>query len=118
MLLNAIHSLDDESGDPIDSESSQVFDEDQVKEVLSAMIKSHGKGSGKRTFTAVNQAKRTKELARGYGSGRFADRKFQRHDGLGGSGGLSGGTYKVPIEAFKRRTRCGLCKQIGHWHRE
>ena len=24
----------------------------------------------------------------------------------------------MSIEALKRRTRCGICKQTGHWHKE
>ena len=80
IFLNAIHALDDEDEGPVPEDSGQVFDEDEVKEGLSAMIKSHGKGGGKRTFIAVNQAKKAKGLARGYGSGRFADRQFQKSE--------------------------------------
>ena len=65
ILLNAMGDLDDDDG-KIEDESSQVFDEDEVKEVLSAMVRNHGKGGGKRTFSAVRQAKKSKELARGY----------------------------------------------------
>ena len=113
ILLNAIHALDDEDEGPVPEDSGQVFDEDEVKEVLSAMIKSHGKGGGKRTFTAVNQAKKAKGLARGYGSGRFADCQFQKSESSSAGSNFSGGTYKVSIEALKRRTRCGYCKQTG-----
>ena len=106
ILLNAMTSLDSDDG-TISEDSNQVFDEDEVKEVLAAMIRSHGKGGGKRTFTAVNQAKRSKELARGYGAGRLAGHRFQNGD-----------TYRVTMENLKRRTRCGHCKQVGHWWRE
>ena len=43
ILLNAMTSLDSDDG-TISEDSNQVFDEDEVKEVLAAMIRSHGKG--------------------------------------------------------------------------
>ena len=64
ILLNAIGDLDN-AGEQIADDSSQVFAEDEVKEVFFAMVRNHGKGGGKRTFSAVHQAKKSKELARG-----------------------------------------------------
>ena len=122
ILLNAMGDLDDDDG-KIEDESSQVFDEDEVKEVLSAMVRNHGKGGGKRTFSAVHQAKKSKELARGYGSGRLAGRRFQGNDQAASSSASASslvptGSYRVSIETLKRRTRRGHCKQVGHWHKE
>ena len=89
------------------------FDEKEAVEILAAMVKEHTKGGGKRTFPAVNRAKKAKALARGYGTGRDAGQRFREPTNV-----KVGGTYKVSIEALKRRTRCGICKEVGHWHRE
>lgn len=95
------------------SEESEVFEESEAKEILATMVKEHGKfssgkgggkGGGKRNFANVTRMKKTKELSREYGRGR--------------NGVLGTGTYRVSIEELKSRTRCGVCKQIGHWHRD
>lgn len=66
---------------------------------------SNRKGS-KRSFQAVSQMKKTKELSREHGTGRRGFTPMQP------------GTYKVSIEELKKRTRCGVCKQVGHWHKD
>eukprot|EP00439_Symbiodinium_sp_Y106_P012703 s3219_g1.t2 len=93
VLLNAMQSLDEE-GDG-------VHDEEHAK---------------KRTFVAVNEAKKHKNLARGYGSG--ARHSLGKGAGRFNSKGGFEGSYKVSIEALKRRTRCANCHQVGHWHKE
>ncbi|CAE7252122.1 unnamed protein product [Symbiodinium sp. CCMP2592] len=113
VLLSAMQDLDEADQGDFNGEDSGVFDEEDAREILSTMVKEHAR---KRTFTAVNEAKKNKSLARGYGAGA-------RHSfGKGGfrpapKGGFEG-SYKVSIEALKRRTRCSNCQQIGHWHRE
>ena len=77
------------------------------------MVKEHAK---KRTFVAVNEAKKHKNLARGYGSG--ARHSLGKGAGRFNSKGGFEGSYKVSIEALKRRTRCANCHQVGHWHKE
>ena len=113
VLLGALQELDGELPEEPGHTADEVFDEQEAKEVLAAMVKEHAKGVGKRTFTAVNRAKKTKALARGYGVGRDAGGRFRESPAV-----KIGGSYKVSIEALKRRTRCGICREIGHWHRE
>ncbi|CAE7233307.1 unnamed protein product [Symbiodinium sp. CCMP2456] len=92
VLLNAMQDLDGEpEGGQDDGEG--IFDEDEAREILSTMVKEHAK---KRTFFAVNEAKKNKNLARGYGTGA-------RHS-FGKGGGKSG--HK------------GGASRVGHWHRE
>ncbi|CAE7243654.1 Ank2, partial [Symbiodinium sp. CCMP2592] len=95
------------------AEDEGVFDEAEATEILATMVKEHTKGGGKRSFPAVNKAKKAKALARGYGAGRDPNQRFREQGNV-----KVGGTYRVSIEALKRRTRCGICKEIGHWHRE
>ena len=113
VLLGAIQELDEGINHDGENENETVFDETEATEILAAMIKEHTKGGGKRSFPAVNKAKKAKALARGYGSGRDAGQRFREPPNV-----KVGNTYKVSIEALKRRTRCGICKEIGHWHRE
>ena len=113
VLMSAMNDLD--SGDYGSEDYGEgVFDEEEAREVLATMIKEHAK---KRTFTAVNTAKKAKSLARGFGA---AARPNSNRDGYSGRGldRFAGGSYRVSIEALKRRTRCGICKQTGHWHKE
>ena len=121
ILMNALGDLE---GDLPDDEASvstaEVFDEDEAKEVLATMVKEHSKGGFRRSFKAVNDAKRAKGLARGYGTQRDPNGRF----GTGKEPGKNheimrtGQSYRVSIEALKKKTRCAKCKQIGHWHRE
>ena len=113
VLMSAMNDLD--SGDYGSEDYGEgVFDEEEAREVLATMIKEHAK---KRTFTAVNTAKKAKSLARGFGA---AARSHGNRDGYSGRGldRFAGGSYRVSIDALKRRTRCGICKQTGHWHKE
>ena len=115
ILLNAMEQLEEPGDSQI--EGDEIFDEEEVKEVLATMVKNYGKGKGKRSFKAVHDAKKAKGLARGYGinrdpSGRFGSR--------GGPGGVlrTGQPYKVSIELLKQRTRRNACQKVGHWARE
>ncbi|CAE7370323.1 unnamed protein product [Symbiodinium necroappetens] len=116
VLLNAMENLGDDALEETEDDGA-IFDEDEAREILSTMVKEHAK---KRTFAAVNEAKKQKNLARGYGSG--ARQVFGKGSGKGaGKSGFKGGfegSYKVSIEAIKRRTKCANCQQVGHWHRE
>ena len=116
VLLNAMENLGDDVLEETEDDGA-IFDEDEAREILSTMVKEHAK---KRTFAAVNEAKKQKNLARGYGSG--ARQVFGKGAGKGaGKSGFKGGfegSYKVSIEAIKRRTKCANCQQVGHWHRE
>ncbi|CAE7246975.1 unnamed protein product [Symbiodinium pilosum] len=115
ILMGALDSLEE----PIpenDMHEGDVFDESDAKDILSTMIKEYAKGTTKRTFKAVNDAKRAKGLARGYGSTRDIGNKFQ--NGKGGDYVKTGESHKVSIEALKRRTRCSHCRRVGHWHKE
>ena len=109
VLLGALQELDEGTNHDGENENETVFDESEATEILAAMIKEHTKGGGKRSFPAVNKAKKAKALARGYGSGRDAGQRFREPPNV-----KVGNTYKVSIEALKRRTRCGICKEIGH----
>ena len=64
VLLSAMQDLDSGNG-VLHDEDDGVFDEEEAREVLATMIKEHAK---KRTFTAVNTAKKAKGLARGFGA--------------------------------------------------
>ena len=114
VLLGALGELED--GDATATEDGipqEVFDEEEAKEILAAMVKDQVRPPGKRTFAAVNQAKKHRHLARGFGTRR--DAGGERFPTPRGSGPQ---TYRVSIEALKKRTRCGICKEIGHWHKE
>ncbi|CAK8994914.1 GRF-type domain-containing protein, partial [Durusdinium trenchii] len=97
--------------DPVTSApDEEIFEESDAKEILATMVRDHGQGKGrgksggKRTFQQASRMKKTKELSREYGRGR--------------SGFLPTGTYRVSVEELKRKTRCSVCHQIGHWHRD
>ena len=115
VLLGALGELDGDgeaNGGSTDHDQ-EIFDEDEAKEVLAAMIKDQVRNPNRRTFAAVNQAKKQRQLARGFGTRRDAGGdRFPHHRGSGPQ------TYRVSIEALKRRTRCGICKEVGHWHKE
>ncbi|CAE7350468.1 RE1 [Symbiodinium sp. CCMP2456] len=114
ILLNAMDELEEPDGGQ--TESNEVFDEDEVKEVLATMVRDYGKGGGKRSFKAVNDAKKAKGLARGYGINRDPQGRFGPRQG--GDPVRTGNAYKVSIELLKKRTRCKRCNRLGHWHRE
>ena len=113
VLLGALQELDEEQAGDGGQSTDDVFDEHEAKEVLATMVKEHAKGGGKRTFATVNKAKKAKALARGYGASRDAGGRFRE-----GPAVKIGGSYKVSIEALKRRTRCAICREVGHWHKE
>ncbi|CAE7397680.1 unnamed protein product [Symbiodinium pilosum] len=108
VLMNAMESLEDPIQDA-DADETEPFDEADAKDILSTMIKEHAKGTVKRTFKAVNDAKRAKGLARGYSAARDIGGKFQ--GGKGGDYVKTGESYRISIDALKRRTRCAHCKK-------
>ena len=107
VLLSAMQDLDAPDGANT-SGTSGCFDEEDAREILAAMVREHAQ---KKTFTAVNAAKKMKSLARGFGAGA---RKGKGH----GKGVSLDGSYRISIESLKRRTRCAHCHEVGHWHRE
>ncbi|CAE7928011.1 RE1, partial [Symbiodinium necroappetens] len=107
ILLSAMEQLEDheENSDL----GGDVFDEDEVKEVLATMVRERGKGNG-RNFKAVADAKKAKGLARGYGIHRDPRCRF---NAKGDHGGIqAGNSYKVSIELLKKRTRCKKCNKL------
>ena len=114
VLLSAMQDLGDGTAIGTTDDEDGVFDEGEAREVLATMIKEHSK---RRTFSAVNTAKKAKNLARGFGSAARAQ-PFGPRPRNGYPDKFAGGTYKVSIEALKRRTKCSKCGQVGHWHRE
>ncbi|CAE7177843.1 RE1 [Symbiodinium pilosum] len=62
VLLNAVQDLDDRVPTETTDDENGVFDEGEAREVLATMIKEHSK---RRTFSAVNTAKKARNLARG-----------------------------------------------------
>lgn len=80
----------------------------------------------KKTFVQSQKLKKAKELARGFGDWK------NRNGGQGGGFRSAGyrqakpkaGSYKVKLdgnmtlEELKAVTRCGKCKQVGHWHKD
>ena len=77
VLLSALGELD-ENADGESVATTDVFDEEEAKEILATMVREHSKGGFRRSFKAVNDAKRAKGLARGYGAGsQWTFRNFQ-----------------------------------------
>ena len=109
VLLNAVQDLDDRVPTETTDDENGVFDEGEAREVLATMIKEQSK---RRTFSAVNTAKKAKNLARGFGSAARAQPFAQRGRGNFGDR-VPNGTYRVSIEALKRRTKCSKCGQIN-----
>ena len=121
VLLSALGDLDD-NADGESVATTDVFDEDEAKEILATMVREHSKGGFRRSFKAVNDAKRAKGLARGYGAHRDPSGRFGPSKGAGSGKGSdhvrTGQSYKISIEALKKKTRCARCHQVGHWHKE
>ena len=120
MIEAAIRDLKDEDdGDKTDlgdgDKDGAILEEHEAAEVLSTMLQK------KKSYTQTLKAKKSKELSRGYsnpsssssyrgGKGQSSWRK--------GNGPIQPGKYRMTIEEVKRVTRCGICKKVGHWHRE
>ena len=121
VLLSALGELD-ENADGESVATTDVFDEDEAKEILATMVREHSKGGPRRSFKAVNDAKRAKGLARGYGAHRDPSGRFGTSKGFGSGKGSdhvrTGQSYKISIEALKKKTRCARCHQVGHWRKE
>ena len=91
-----------QDGDQFDE--TETLDESEAAGILSTMIQA----KKKTTYTQALHRKKEKELSRGYGSkGRPPPRAWK--------GQISG---RVTIEELKKKTRCKICDQVGHWHRE
>ena len=56
--------------------------------------------------------KKHAELSRGYG------KPLENRNRLTSQAPFRPGRYQVTIEELKKRTRCNLCHEKGHWKRE
>ena len=65
----------------------------------------------RRTYTQSMKQKKHAELSRGYGR-PFDNRNKSLQQPM------RPGKYQVTIEELKKRTRCNLCHEKGHWKRE
>ena len=120
MIEAAIRDLKDEDdGDKTDlgdgDKDGAILEEHEAAEVLSTMLQK------KKSYTQTLKAKKSKELSRGYSnpssSGSYRGGKGQS-SWRKGNGPIQPGKYRMTIEEVKRVTRCGICKKVGHWHRE
>ena len=120
-------ALQDLQGGELPAEDNEEVDEEAIEEheaaeILSTMIATQRK----KTFVQSQKLKKAKELARGFGDWK------NRNGGQGGGFRSAGyrqakpkaGSYKVKLdgnmtlEELKAVTRCGKCKQVGHWHKD
>jgi len=79
-----------------------ILTESETKEILMTMVKDHR--SNGRSYSGAMEAKKNRDLARGFGAGR---------DGI-----FRPGTYEVSVSELKKLTRCNACGLTGHWARE
>ena len=80
--------------------------EGEAAEILSTMI------SQRRTYTQSMKQKKHAELSRGYG------KPLENRNRLTSQAPFKPGRYQVTIEELKKKTRCNLCHEKGHWKRE
>ena len=96
----ALHDLrggPDGDGDGGD-ESEGILEEHEAAEILSTMLHQ------KKTFAQSMKLKRARETARGFTNWK---------------GGPKGkGKGRSSVDELKAVTRCGICKKVGHWHKE
>ena len=99
---------DQEPGGDLPEE--EILSEKEAAEILATFLER----KKKKTFVQTQKAKKYQELSRGYGSKPQGSLKWGRdkrpHDRNQGKG--------LSIQEVKPRTRCGICRQVGHWHRE
>ena len=117
MMEEALRSLQDrDDGDEHHGdEEIHAIEEHEAAEILSTLIQK------KRSFAQTLRAKKTKELGRGYHSGQSGkgSGKSSSFPSTGtGKHPFKTGQFKLTIEELKKVTRCGICKKLGHWHRE
>eukprot|EP00435_Cladocopium_sp_Y103_P054090 s870_g17.t1 len=98
-LLSELKEGDD------DGELPEELSEGEAAEILSTMI------TQRRTYAQSMKQKKQAELSRGYG-------KPWENRNKGSNGPFKPGRYQVTIEELKKRTRCNLCQEKGHWKRE
>eukprot|EP00435_Cladocopium_sp_Y103_P050254 s2395_g15.t1 len=84
-----------------DGDLPEEFSEGEAAEILSTMI------AQRRSYAQSMKQKKHAELSRGYGKPLDNRNKPFRP-----------GRYQVTIEELKKRTRCNLCNEKGHWKRE
>ena len=93
--------------DEIDDEE---VEEDEAWEILAAIATEGEPPRKARTWTEARKIANLKKIDRG-----FRDRA----GGAGGAGGADrAARQRARIERLKKRTKCALCKKIGHWKRE
>ena len=107
-LLAELHG-DQQGRDSMTEED--VISESEAAEILATMLEK----KKKKTFYQSMKAKKNQELSRGYGGRTQNSIRFGRNPGRNGE---SGGGRGLSIQEIKLRTRCGICKKVGHWHRE
>eukprot|EP00435_Cladocopium_sp_Y103_P008347 s557_g2.t1 len=107
-LLSELHDGDRE-GEPLADD--EVLSEKEAAEILATLLEK----KKKKTFYQSMKAKKQQELSRGYGNRPNGSIRFGRDPRRNGE---SGGGRGLTIQEIKLRTRCGICKKIGHWHRE
>ena len=123
-LQTALQDLQGEEnvGEDQEDVDDEAIEEHEAAEILSTMIATQRK----KTFVQSQKLKKAKELARGFGDWK------NRGGGHGGAFRSNGprqarpksGNYRVKLdgnmtlEELKAVTRCGKCKQVGHWHKD
>lgn len=95
---------DNEPGSDLKDE--EVISEREAAEILATVLEKKRK-----SFHQTVKAKKYQELSRGYG---FRGNNY----GKGGKPSFRKKGGSMMIEELKLRTRCGICKRVGHWHRE
>ena len=94
VLLTALNDME-----PEQSEQHAELTEGEAQEILLTMVKNK-----QRTFAGSQQAKKNRDLARGWGAGR--------------NGAIKPGNYHVSVAEIRRRTRCFKCDELGHYSKE
>ena len=104
-------------GDPNEDES-YVLEEHEAAEVLSMMVQK------KKTFMQNLQNKKSRELGRGYRGKPFGTTSSSSSTTSRSTTSLKPGRYHahldghLTVDELKKVTRCGHCKQVGHWWKE
>ena len=96
--------------EPPTNDEPGIIEEHEAAEILNTFLQK------RKSYTQTLKAKKTKELARGYGNGR--DKGYKISFTGPGRPPFKQGQYKMSIEELKKVTKCGICHQVGHWHRE
>ena len=109
-IESALRDLQDgEDGDSQATSDQQVLEEHEAAEILNTFLQN------RKTYSQTIKAKKQKELSRGYGNFN----KGYKMSFIGkGKPPFKGGKYQMSVEELKKVTKCGICHQVGHWHRE